>query len=150
MTMTEPQKIVVPAELQKRMDEAAAAAELVEERVITDEEWEAQLPKPTGYRILIALPDVDKYYKGSTLLKTSDVMHREYIMSIMGIVLDMGPDAYTDTERFPNGPWCKEGDYVMFRMNTGTRFKVNGKEFRLMNDDSIEAVIPDPSGIMAV
>jgi len=148
--MTEPQKIVVPAELQKRMDEAAAAAELVEERVITDEEWEAQLPKPTGYRILIALPDVDKYYKGSTLLKTSDVMHREYIMSIMGIVLDMGPDAYTDTERFPNGPWCKEGDYVMFRMNTGTRFKVNGKEFRLMNDDSIEAVIPDPSGIMAV
>jgi len=148
--MTEPQKIVVPAELQKRMDEAAAAAELVEERVITDEEWEAQLPKPTGYRILIALPDVDKYYKGSTLLKTSDVMHREYIMSIMGIVLDMGPDAYTDTERFPNGPWCKEGDYVMFRMNTGTRFKVNGKEFRLMNDDSVEAVIPDPSGIMAV
>jgi len=148
--MTEPQKIVVPVELQKRMDEAAAAAEPVEERVITDEEWEAQLPKPTGYRILIALPDVDKYYKGSTLLKTSDVMHREYIMSIMGIVLDMGPDAYTDTERFPNGPWCKEGDYVMFRMNTGTRFKVNGKEFRLMNDDSVEAVIPDPSGIMAV
>ena len=148
--MTEPQKIVVPVELQKRMDEAAAAAEPVEERVITDEEWEAQLPKPTGYRILIALPDVDKYYKGSTLLKTSDVMHREYIMSIMGIVLDMGPDAYADTERFPNGPWCKEGDYVMFRMNTGTRFKVNGKEFRLMNDDSIEAVIPDPSGIMAV
>jgi len=93
---------------------------------------------------------VEEYYKGSTLLKTSDVMHREYIMSIMGIVIDMGPDAYGDKERFPNEPWCKEGDYVMFRMNTGTRFKVNGKEFRLMNDDSVEAVIPDPSGIMAV
>ena len=53
-------------------------------------------------------------------------------------------------EKFPDGPWCKAGDYVMFRMNTGTRFKVNGKEFRLMNDDSIEAVIPDPRGICNV
>jgi co-chaperonin GroES (HSP10) len=138
--MTEAPKIVVPN----------TPAEPVKERVITDAEWEAQLPKPTGYRILIALPDVEKFYNGSTLLKTSDVMHKEYIMSIMGVVLDLGPDAYADTERFPNGPWCKEGDYVMFRMNTGTRFKVNGKEFRLMNDDSIEAVIPDPSGIMTV
>ena len=66
----------------------------------------------------------------------------------MGIVLDMGDGAYKDPDRFPEGPWCKPGDYVMFRMNTGTRFKINGKEFRLMNDDSIEAVIPDPSGIM--
>lgn len=147
--MTEAPKIVLPDALQQKLADTAPV-EPVAERVITDEEWEAQLPKPTGYRILIALPDVEKYYKGSTLLKTSDVMHKEYIMSIMGIVLDMGPDAYSDAERFPNGPWCKEGDYVMFRMNTGTRFKVNGKEFRLMNDDSIEAVIPDPSGIMAV
>jgi co-chaperonin GroES (HSP10) len=120
------------------------------QKEITPEEWEAQLPKPTGYRILIALPDVDEHYKGSLLLKTSDAKHKEYIMSIMGIVLDMGPDAYADKERFPQGPWCKEGDYVMFRMNTGTRFKVNGKEFRLMNDDSVEAIIPDPSGIMTV
>ena len=114
------------------------------------ENWEAQLPKPTGYRLLIALPDIEEYYKGSTLLKTPDAMHKEYIMSIMGVVLDLGPDAYADEARFPGGPWCKEGDYVMFRMNTGTRFKVNGKEFRLMNDDSVEAVIPDPSGVMAV
>ena len=68
-------------------------------------------------------------------------------MSIMGAVIDMGESAYSDEERFPSGPWCKVGDYVMFRMNTGTRFKVNGKEFRLMNDDSIEAVVPDPRGI---
>ena len=144
--MNEAPKIVIPDSRQK----APAPSEPVAERVITDEEWEAQLPKPTGYRILIALPDVEQFYNGSTLIKTSDVMHKEYIMSIMGIVLDVGPDAYADTDRFPNGPWCKEGDYVMFRMNTGTRFKVNGKEFRLMNDDSVEAVIPDPSGIMAV
>lgn len=117
---------------------------------ITDEQWEAQLPKPVGYRLLVALPEVEDYFKGSSLLKTDSEKHREYIMSIMGIVLDMGSGAYSDKERFPEGPWCKVGDYVMFRMNTGTRFKVNGKEFRLMNDDSVEAVIPDPSGIMTV
>lgn len=114
---------------------------------VSDADWEAQLPKPCGYRLLVALPDVSDYYEGSTLLKTDSEKHKEYIMSIMGAVIDMGEAAYTDTERFPTGPWCKVGDYVMFRMNTGTRFKVNGKEFRLMNDDSIEAVVPDPRGI---
>ena len=68
-------------------------------------------------------------------------------MSIMGYVIDMGESAYSDKERYPEGPWCKQGDYVMFRMNTGHGLKVNGKEFRLMNDDSVEAVIPDPRGI---
>ena len=114
---------------------------------MTDADWEAQLPNPVGYRILVALPDISDYYDGSTLLKTDSEKHREYITSIMGVVIDMGGDAYKDKERYPDGPWCKVGDYVMFRMNTGTRFKVNGKEFRLMDDDSIEAVIPDPRGI---
>jgi co-chaperonin GroES (HSP10) len=117
---------------------------------LADEQWEAQLPVPVGYRLLVALPDIDDHYEGTSLLKTDTEKHREYIMSIMGVVIDMGPDAYSDKERFPEGPWCKVGDYVMFRMNTGTRFKVNGKEFRLMNDDSVEAVIPDPRGIMTV
>jgi len=123
-------------------------SEVVNINDVSEEDWEAQLPKPVGYRLLVALPDIEDYYKGSSLLKTDTEKHREYIMSIMGIVIDMGDGAYSDKERFPEGPWCKPGDYVMFRMNTGTRFKVNGKEFRLMNDDSIEAVIPDPSGIM--
>lgn len=117
---------------------------------LADEQWEAQLPVPVGYRLLVALPDIDDYYEGTSLLKTDGEKHREYIMSIMGVVIDMGADAYSDKDRFPEGPWCKVGDYVMFRMNTGTRFKVNGKEFRLMNDDSVEAVIPDPRGIMTV
>ena len=123
-------------------------SEVVNINDVSEEDWEAQLPKPVGYRLLVALPDIEDYYKGSSLLKTDTEKHREYIMSIMGIVIDMGDGAYSDKERFHEGPWCKPGDYVMFRMNTGTRFKVNGKEFRLMNDDSIEAVIPDPSGIM--
>jgi co-chaperonin GroES (HSP10) len=115
-----------------------------------DADWESQLPKPTGYRILIALPDVEETFKGSVFLKTDEQKRKDYIMSIMGIVVDIGPDAYGDKDRFPGGAWCKQGDYVMFRMNTGTRFRVNGKEFRLMNDDSVEAVIPDPSGVMNV
>ncbi len=120
-----------------------------EAQVTTEADWEAQLPKPVGYRVLVALPEVEETYD-SGIVKPESVKHREYIMSIMGIVLDMGESAYKDKERYPEGPWCKAGDYVLFRMNTGTRFKVGGKEFRLMNDDSIEAVIPDPRGIMAV
>jgi co-chaperonin GroES (HSP10) len=108
---------------------------------LADEQWEAQLPVPVGYRLLVALPDIDDHYEGTSLLKTDTEKHREYIMSIMGVVIDMGPDAYSDKERFPEGPWCKVGDYVMFRMNTGTRFKVNGKEFRLMNDDSLSLIL---------
>jgi co-chaperonin GroES (HSP10) len=114
--------------------------------VVTDEEMEQQIPKPVGYRVLIALPTIeDKYDSG--LIKSDRTLHEEKILSTMGIVLDMGGEAYSDKERFPNGPWCKVGDFVMFRPNSGTRFKVNGQELRLLNDDSIEAVVPDPKGV---
>jgi len=114
---------------------------------IKEKVLEAQLPVPTGYRILIALPEIEETYTGTNILMTDKEAKREYIMSIMGLVIDLGPGAYADKERFPEGPWCKPGDYVMFRMNTGTRFAVAGKEYRLMNDDSVEAIIADPSGI---
>ena len=129
-TMTEP-ILAVPEHVQKQLDE---------------ETFEAQLPKPVGYRVLVALPEVEEEYEGG-IIKAESVRKREYIMSIMGIVLDMGDQCYTDKDRFSSGPWCKVGDYVMFRMNTGTRFTVSGKEYRLMNDDSIEAVIADPRAI---
>jgi co-chaperonin GroES (HSP10) len=114
---------------------------------VADEELELQLPKPVGYRVLVALPEVDDKFEGTQLLKTDKEKHFENIMSIIGAVIDMGDQAYSDKERFPTGAWCKPGDYVMFRANTGTRFKISGNEYRLMNDDSIEAVIADPSGI---
>tara|TARA_B100000795_G_scaffold255011_1_gene226334 strand:+ start:783 stop:1235 length:453 start_codon:yes stop_codon:yes gene_type:complete len=150
--MTNTQTIEIPDALKAKMvkENKVDISPDIQKRKITEAEWEAQLPKPAGFRLLVALPDVEEFYHDSTLVKTTDQMHKEYIMSIMGIVIDVGADAYSDKDRFPEGPWCKEGDYVMFRMNTGTRFKVNGKEFRLMNDDSVEAVIPDPRGIMAV
>ena len=123
------------------MTEAVKAVEL------TEEEFEAQLPKPVGYRVLVALPSVEETFDGSDLIKATTTKHHEYIMSIIGLVIDVGDQCYADKERFPTGPWCKTGDYVMFRANTGTRFTVDGLEYRLMNDDSIEAVVADPRGV---
>ena len=119
----------------------------IDQPVLTDKEIDAQLPKPVGYRVLVALPQQKDTYEGSNILKTDTTKRHDHIMSIMGLVMDMGDQAYADKERFPTGAWCKQGDYVMFRANTGTRFTVNGLEYRLMNDDSIEAVIDDPTGI---
>jgi len=114
---------------------------------ISDAELELQLPRPVGYRVLVALPQPDETVAGTSILKTETAKTQDHIMSIIGLVVDMGAGAYADKERFPDGAWCKEGDFVMFRMNSGTRFTIGGIEYRLMNDDSVEAVVTDPSGI---
>ena len=111
-----------------------------------EKELETQIPKPVGYRILVALPNVEETFE-SGIAKANSTKHEEYVLSIIGAVIDMGEQAYADKDRFPLGPWCKQGDYVMFRANTGTRFKVGTQEYRLMNDDSIEAVVADPRAI---
>jgi len=100
--------------------------------------------------LLVAMPQVEEAFEGTELLKSVTTKNHEQIMSIMGVVIDMGMQAYSDKDRFPSGPWCKVGDYVMFRANTGTRFTIDGSEYRLMNDDSVEAVILDPRGIERV
>jgi|TARA_B110000483_G_scaffold199784_1_gene239691 co-chaperonin GroES (HSP10) len=120
------------------------------DKEVTEEELENQLPTPVGYRVLVAMPEVEDTYGESGIIKSSKEVQMDTVMSTIGLVLDMGSQAYSDKERFPTGPWCKQGDYVMFRMNTGTRFKVNGVEYRLMNDDSIEAVVSDPRGVTRV
>ena len=117
---------------------------------LIDDDLELELPIPVGYRLLIAMPDVEETFGDSGIIKSSKEIHLDTVMSTIGLVLDVGGEAYSDKDRFPSGPWCKQGDYVMFRMNTGTRFKVRGKEYRLMNDDSIEAVVADPRGITRV
>ena len=119
--------------------------------VANDEaQLEAQIPKPVGYHLLVAMPNVSDTFGESGLFKSSQTINHDSIMSMIGLVLDMGEQAYSDKDRFPTGPWCKVGDYVMFRMNTGTRFKVAGQEYRLFNDDSVEAIVEDPSGIQRV
>ena len=105
-----------------------------------------KLPQPKGYRILIAVPTVEEKTKGGILLPDS-LKTKEETASIVGQVLDMGHDCYSDPDRFPNGPYCAEGNWVMFRAYSGTRFKVGGKEFRLINDDTVEAVVNNPEGI---
>lgn len=116
---------------------------------MTDAELEAQLPKPVGYRLLIALPKIEEKFD-SGIIKADKTIHAETILSVVGAVIDMGEQAYADKDRFPTGPWCKIGDYVLFRANSGTRIKVHGQEYRLLNDDSIEAVVADPRAVTRV
>lgn len=112
-----------------------------------DMEREANIPHPVGYKILIALVPVEETFEEGTILKATKTVRDEYILSTAGMVLELGPQAYADKERYPTGPWCKPGDYVMFRTNTGTRFKIGDQEYRLMNDDSIEATVPNHKAI---
>ena len=114
-----------------------------------EDNLQSKLPEPTGYRLLIALPEIDEKTQGGVIMPDG-LVKDESTASIIGFVLKTGPDAYSDKERFPNGAWCKEGDFVIFRSYSGTRFKVAGKEFRLINDDTVEGVVDDPRGYTRV
>ena len=113
----------------------------------SDEQKATQLPIPTGWKILCAVPDVDEKIVGSSLYKPVEFMRQEEHATTVLFVLKVGPDAYGDTAKFPNGAWCKEGDFVLVRTYSGTRFKIFGKEFRLINDDQVDAVVQDPRGL---
>jgi co-chaperonin GroES (HSP10) len=118
----------------------------------SDEEKATLLPVPTGYKLLCIVPEVSKKIDGTELdlEKPWELQHREEQTTSVLFVLRVGPDAYKDAAKFPNGPWCKAGDFIMVRTYTGTRFKMYGKEMRLINDDQIEAVVQDPRGISHV
>jgi co-chaperonin GroES (HSP10) len=105
-----------------------------------------QLPDPVRFQILTVLPEIDEEYE-SGIVKSSQSIHYEEVLSPVLFVVKLGPDAYKDATRFPSGPSCKVGDFVIVRPNTGTRLKIHGKEFRIINDDSVEAVVQDPRGI---
>jgi co-chaperonin GroES (HSP10) len=108
---------------------------------------EQQIPKPVGYRLLVAIPEIKETYGDSGIVKAATEMKNEEISTMVVRVIDMGSDAYKDEKRFPNGPYCQIGDHVLIRAYSGTRFKIHGKEmFRIINDDSVEAVVEDPSG----
>ena len=119
----------------------------ITEKIEDGERSAKQLPQPMGYKMLIALPDVEETYGEGIIAKASTTMQAEEVTTVVAFVLEQGPDCYKDTSKFPTGPWCKKGDFVIVRAYSGTRFKVHGKEFRLINDDSIEAVVEDPRGI---
>lgn len=111
----------------------------------TADEKPKQLPEPVTYHLLCALPDIEKEYD-SGIVKAGQTVHYEELLSPVLFVLKVGPDAYADKARFPSGPSCKAGDFVLVRPNTGTRVKIHGQEFRIINDDSVEAIVDDPRG----
>ena len=113
---------------------------------LTAEEKAKQVPDPKTYHILCMLPQAEESYE-SGILKSGQTMHFEEVLSPVLWVVKMGPDCYKDPIRFPSGPSCKEGDFVLVRPNSGTRLKIHGREFRIINDDSVEAVIEDPRGV---
>ena len=112
----------------------------------TPEAKAKQLPDPVTFHLLCVLPEVEEEYD-SGIIKSGSTMHYEEILSPVLFIVKMGPDAYKDEKRFPSGASCKVGDFVLVRPNTGTRIKIHGKEFRIINDDSVEAVVEDPRGI---
>jgi co-chaperonin GroES (HSP10) len=117
------------------------------EGVNVKQEDEAAIPEPVGYRLLIALPEVETVTKGGVHIPDK-LVDMEKVASVVGLVVAVGDLAYKDMDKFPTGPWCKEGDYVIFRSYSGTRIRVGSQEFRLINDDTVEAVVDDPRKIV--
>lgn len=110
------------------------------------EEKAKQLPRPQGYRILCAIPEVEKEFE-SGIIKPDEMVRHDELLTTVLFVVELGADCYQDKTRFPNGPWCKQGDFILVRPNAGTRLVIHGREFRIINDDSVEAVVLDPRGI---
>jgi co-chaperonin GroES (HSP10) len=108
-----------------------------------------QLPDPKTFHLLCVVPEAMEEYSDSDvgLVKSSKEIWKEEMLTPVLFVVKVGPDAYADKTRFPSGPSCKEGDFIIVRPNSGTRLKIHGREFRIINDDSVEAVVQDPRGI---
>ena len=113
------------------------------------EEKAKQLPKPTGYRILCAIPEAEKQFEDSEigLIKADETMRNEETLTTVLFVVELGPDCYKDTTKFPTGPWCKQGDFILVRPYAGSRLVIHGREFRIINDDTVEGIVDDPRGI---
>jgi len=130
------------------MTELAIATEEGEVSVLpdTDDRKAKQLPDPSGYRILCGIPNIEEQYESGIIKSDLTLQHEELLTTVL-FVVKMGPDCYKDAARFPSGPWCKEGDFILVRPHAGTRLKIHGREFRIINDDSVEGVVEDPRGI---
>jgi len=113
----------------------------------TMEEKAKQLPMPSGYHILCAIPEQEETLEGSSLIKATETIRQEEIMTTVLFVVALGPDCYQDKTKFPTGPWCKVGDFILVRPHAGSRLVIHGKEFRMINDDSVEGTVEDPRGI---
>lgn len=112
----------------------------------TAEKKAKQIPEPSGFHILCMVPEIEDKFDSGIIKADATVFAEERLTTVL-FVMKLGPDAYTDKTRFPTGPWCKEGDFVLVRPNSGSRLKIHGREFRIINDDTVEGVVEDPRGI---
>jgi co-chaperonin GroES (HSP10) len=119
----------------------------VSETQKTAEEKAKQLPDPAGYKLLCMVPNIEEKYGESGLIKADETLRVEEQTTVVLFVVKVGPGAYKDATRFPDGPWCKVGDFILTRAYSGTRIKIHGTEFRIINDDTVEAIVQDPRGI---
>ena len=126
-------------DLSQAVDLAAVLNKEVEDRA-------KQLPSPQGYRILCAIPEAEEAFE-SGIIKSDETRRHDELLTTVLFVVAIGPDCYADKTRFPTGPWCKQGDFILVRPNAGTRLVIHDREFRVINDDSVEAVVEDPRGI---
>ena len=108
---------------------------------------EPKLPQPTGWRMLVLPFKMKDKTKGGVIL-AEDTLERQQVASQVGLVMAMGPQCYKDKERYPEGPWCKEKDWIMFGRYAGSRIKIEGGEMRLLNDDEVLATIDSPEDIL--
>jgi len=125
-------------------------AEVLEEPagdVRSDAEKAQQLPEPAGWKILCALPEVSEKVEGSdTIVRPDQYRKEDEIATVVLFVVKVGPTAYKDP-KFDGVAWCKEGDFIIVRTYSGTRFKIWGREFRMLNDDQVEGTVQDPRGL---
>ena len=141
-------KEVVP-DVVMNFDKAPApiVEEGVEEKSVEEITSQTEiLPQPTGYRVLI-LPRGRSAVTDGGIQLVSETIERDTVSSVVGYVISLGPDAYKDPVKFPEGAWCKEGEWVLFGRYAGARFKIDGGELRILNDDEILARIPDPEAV---
>jgi len=112
----------------------------------TQEQKATQLPRPSGWKILCAIPEKEREFE-SGIAKSDETIRNEELLTTVLFVVALGPDCYTDKTRYPSGPWCKVGDFILVRPNAGSRMVIHGREFRMINEDSVEGVVEDPRGI---
>jgi hypothetical protein len=112
----------------------------------TAEKKAKQIPEPSGFHILCMVPEVEDKFDSGLVKAESTIGFEERLTTVL-FVMKLGPDCYKDPARFPSGPWCKEGDFILVRPNSGSRLKIHGREFRIINDDTVEGLVEDPRGI---
>lgn len=129
-----------------QMPEPIQQLENPEEQVPIEERGR-MLPRAVGYKIVCAIPEISDTFENSEIIKAESLKRVEEYSTVVLFVVSVGPDAYKDKEKFPSGPWCKEGDFILTRAYSGTRMKIYGREFRIINDDQVDSVVDDPRGI---